>query len=123
MIAACKFGHLDIVKYLVSLGLSIHIRDDVPIYWASKMEHLELVKYLISKGANIKRIYGARVHIPYLIKHFFVESEFDILIKFLDKSMIKDKDIKETIIKIKNKREIFFVNLRKINDTMIITEN
>ena len=47
-------GRLEIIKYLVSLGADIRVRNDWAIQWASKYGHLETVKYLVSLGANIR---------------------------------------------------------------------
>ncbi len=51
---ASKNGHLEIVKYLVSLGADIRSDDDYAIRYASCNCHFEVVKYLISIGANFR---------------------------------------------------------------------
>ena len=47
-------GHLEIVKYLVSLGADIRAAGDYAVRWASENGHLETVKYLVSVGADIR---------------------------------------------------------------------
>ena len=51
---AARGGHLDIVKYLVSVGADIH--DCYPhaaLCHAAANGHLDVVKYLISLGADV----------------------------------------------------------------------
>jgi len=48
-----QYGHLETVKYLVSLGADIHANNDEAIQQASRYGHLKIVKYLIKQGANI----------------------------------------------------------------------
>ena len=50
---ASKNGHLDIVKYLVEIGASVHSQHDWALIEASHYGHLEVVKYLVKEGANI----------------------------------------------------------------------
>jgi hypothetical protein len=45
-----------VVKYLVSLGADIRSEDDYAVRWASKYGHLEMVRYLVSQGADIYKI-------------------------------------------------------------------
>ena len=45
---AASWGHLEVVKYLVSQGA----QDDLAIRWAVRYGHLETVKYLESLGGN-----------------------------------------------------------------------
>ena len=49
VISASMGGHLDVVKYLVSLGAD----KDCAVEWASMGGHLDVVKYLVSMRANI----------------------------------------------------------------------
>lgn len=49
---ASKNGYLDIVKYLVSIGVEINFANHVPLRTAVKNGHLDVVKYLISVGAD-----------------------------------------------------------------------
>ena len=51
---ASQHGHLEIVKYLVSLGADFRSFDDVSVLFASQNGHLEIVKYLVSLGADIR---------------------------------------------------------------------
>ena len=46
-------GHLETVKYLVSLGADITAQDNYSVRWASANGHLDVVKYLVSLGADI----------------------------------------------------------------------
>jgi len=49
---ASRRGHLELVKYLVSVGCDPKAGDEYAIRWASRMGHLETVKYLVSIGCN-----------------------------------------------------------------------
>lgn len=46
-------GHLEVMKYLVSLGADIHINSEAPLKLASGKGYLEIVKYLVNLGADI----------------------------------------------------------------------
>ena len=46
-------GYLDVVKYLVENKANIHAKDDYAVRFASGGRHLEVVKFLVDKGANI----------------------------------------------------------------------
>ena len=48
LIWASQKGHLEIVKYLVSLGANIHANNDEALRWASNNGHYEIVKYIES---------------------------------------------------------------------------
>ncbi len=50
---ASQKGHLALVKYLVSLGVNIHVRLNTPLVRAAHYGKLDVVKYLVSQGANI----------------------------------------------------------------------
>ncbi|OUM61687.1 hypothetical protein PIROE2DRAFT_26240, partial [Piromyces sp. E2] len=53
--AACKNGHIDVVKYLVEQGANIHQENynyDTPLYIACKNGHEDIVKYLVEQGAD-----------------------------------------------------------------------
>ena len=50
---ACEEGHLDVVKYLVEQGANIHADNEYALHWASRKGHLEVVKYLVSQGADV----------------------------------------------------------------------
>lgn len=68
LIAACEYGHLDVVKLLVSLGESLHSCNSPPLDTsyleaACKKEHTHIVRYLLSqKGfqdnmlANVQKL-------------------------------------------------------------------
>ncbi len=61
VVYASENGHLEIVKYLVSQGADIKDRDNSAVIYASKNGHLETVKYLVSQGADIKAQYDSAV--------------------------------------------------------------
>ncbi|QTF49398.1 putative ankyrin repeat protein [Acanthamoeba polyphaga mimivirus] len=50
---ASEEGHLEVVKYLVSLGADIRAHNDYAVRMASMDGHHEVVKYLLSLGAKI----------------------------------------------------------------------
>ena len=54
---AVKWGHLDIVKYLVENGIDIHTQNDQALKYACIHGRLEVVKYLIENGADISKVY------------------------------------------------------------------
>ena len=47
-------GHLETIKYLVSLGADIKAQNNYAVQLASEYGHLETVKYLVSLGADVK---------------------------------------------------------------------
>ena len=53
LVRASQNGHLAVVKYLVEQGADIHADDDVALLWASEEGHLDVVKYLVDQGADI----------------------------------------------------------------------
>ncbi|ARF08089.1 ankyrin repeat protein [Catovirus CTV1] len=110
---ACSEGHLEIIKLLLSYGASkinaiLHVR---------RGKTYEIYKCLISAGADINQLDSITRY--YLIKEFFEKCEFDILIKIVDD--IEDDNIKKVINRLKNNRNNFFANLKKINNVSIIT--
>jgi ankyrin repeat protein len=52
---ACYIGHLELVKYLISLSrdINIHAQDERAFRLACENGHLEVVEYLISLNRNI----------------------------------------------------------------------
>lgn len=53
---AAQKGHLEIVKALVSSGVSVKVltrKGFSPLHYAAQGAHLELVKYLMKKGASV----------------------------------------------------------------------
>ncbi|ARF08106.1 ankyrin repeat protein [Catovirus CTV1] len=114
-------GHLEVVKYLVSLGANIKAFDDYAIYWSSSNEQFDVVIYLIKVGAGIKRI--CKRNVNKLFYYCLSKSEFDVLAMLLDYWKIDDENFGKRIIKIKNNRNNFFINLKKMNNVTIITKN
>ena len=56
--AASNFGHLDVVKYLISKGADVNMKNDdriggTALNIASYKGYLEIVKYLVEKGADV----------------------------------------------------------------------
>lgn len=49
---AARYGHLHVIKYLVSKGAGVRIQSTA-LWWAAKNGHLEVVKYMVSEGADI----------------------------------------------------------------------
>lgn len=50
---AAKYGHLEMIKYLYSQGVDIHVDNDLALQFAVDNGHLETIKYLHSLNANI----------------------------------------------------------------------
>ena len=50
---AGSHGHLEILKYLQSLGADIHSNNDYPFRYAAKNGHINVVKYLLKNGVDI----------------------------------------------------------------------
>ena len=50
---SAEYGHLEVVKLLIKNGADIHINDDYPLVINAKKGNLNAVKYLIENGANI----------------------------------------------------------------------
>ena len=53
LITASEKGYLEIVEYLVSIGANVRSKNDRALIMASHYGHLKIVKYLVSQGANI----------------------------------------------------------------------
>jgi ankyrin repeat protein len=53
LIVASKYGHLEVVKFLVEKGANIHADNNLALRCASKYGHLEIVKFLVKNGADI----------------------------------------------------------------------
>jgi len=51
-----KNGHLETVKYLVEVGADVHARDDIALRRAAESGHLDVVKYLVGVGANVHAV-------------------------------------------------------------------
>ena len=52
---ACEYGHLKIVKYLISKGANIEAKDrysQTPLYFASQRNKAKVVQFLLYIGAN-----------------------------------------------------------------------
>ena len=50
---ACNNGHIDVVKYLVPLGVDIHANNEEGFRWACYNGHIDVVKYLVPLGVDI----------------------------------------------------------------------
>ena len=51
---ASQYGHLEVVIYLVENGCKIRARNDYAVRSASARGHLDVVIYLVERGANIR---------------------------------------------------------------------
>ncbi len=58
---ASERGHLDVVKYLVSLGTNIHAINNLALHYASIHGHVDVVQYLISMGAKYPISVGVNI--------------------------------------------------------------
>jgi len=81
-------GHLEIVRYLVEKGADIHALDDVALILSIANNHFDVVKYIIEKGANIN----------------VIDDE--------DINSITNEDIRNYIIKKKNRKNILRKTIR-----------
>jgi len=81
-------GHLEVVKYLISMGADVHTRNDYPLGLASMNGHLEVVKYLISMKAYVHAendfalrwaSYNGRLDIVKYLVNFFQDIPLDII--------------------------------------------
>ena len=80
VIVASSNGHLEIVKYLVNLGVDFQAVDNQAVRLASKNGHLEVIKYLVEKGAEIhgdEAIQWASTNGHFEIVKYFVERGSD----------------------------------------------
>jgi len=50
---AARYGHLEVVKYLLEQGADLHVDNDYPLRYAAENGHLEVVKYLLEQGADL----------------------------------------------------------------------
>jgi ankyrin repeat protein len=48
-----EHGRLDIIKYLIEQGVSIHYDNDIVLRKSAANGHLNIVKYLVEQGADI----------------------------------------------------------------------
>jgi ankyrin repeat protein len=55
---SCEHGNLEVVKYLLDVGVDIHISDNYGLRVASENGHLEVVKLLIEHGADVNAYSG-----------------------------------------------------------------
>lgn len=53
LIICCRSGHLEIIEFLVSQGVDIHVKNEMGLKLACICNQLSVVKYLISLGANL----------------------------------------------------------------------
>lgn len=49
----CSNGNLEVIKYLVSLGVDIRVFNDSAFQFASSNNHIDVVKYLVSLQSKI----------------------------------------------------------------------
>jgi ankyrin repeat protein len=50
---ASRYGHVEIVKLLLSAGADAHAKNDYALQWASRYGLVEIVKLLLSAGADV----------------------------------------------------------------------
>jgi ankyrin repeat protein len=68
---ACRYGCIDVVKFLVSLGANFEIPDHLNytcLMRAVQYGHNNVVEYLLSEGANYKKKSTTRVNLEKIIK-------------------------------------------------------
>ena len=57
MIWASKYGHTEIVKFLIEKGADIEDKNNngyTPLIWTSSYGYTEIIKFLVEKGADIE---------------------------------------------------------------------
>ena len=57
LVISCKYGHLDLVKFLIENGTDINTMDTSPLLKSIENGHIDIVEYLIYKGVNIRSYY------------------------------------------------------------------
>jgi len=62
-------GHLEAVKYLVSIGTDIRLRNDRALKLSAESGYVDIFKYLDSLGANLDVLYDVPMH-TMIINHF-----------------------------------------------------
>jgi ankyrin repeat protein len=91
-ISAASHGHLNIVCFLVDMGIPVYMRDDAMSH-ASMNGQIEIVKYFLEKGVKVDYytlLNSARNH-QYEIIKFLIENGRDIKRFFID--MVKKGDM------------------------------
>lgn len=51
---AAGIGRLEVVKLLVANGADVHARGDYALVWAAREGHLDVVKFLVENGADFR---------------------------------------------------------------------
>jgi len=54
LVESCRYGHLDVAKYLVKNGADVHHEKDSPIQEAISSGYLDIVKFLVENGVEVK---------------------------------------------------------------------
>jgi len=52
-----NINHMELVKYLVSIGVDIHYSFDSATWMSATINSLQLVKYFVSIGANLQEVF------------------------------------------------------------------
>lgn len=85
---AADSGHLNLVKYLHSLGADIHANQQMALRYASFGGHLDVVKYLVERGADLDPldvdspvVFAARAGRLDIVKYFLDQGISDNLKK------------------------------------------
>jgi len=58
IILASENGHVDIVRFLTRLGINVSAWNDAPIRYASRNGHVDVVRFLAKAGADIHTCHG-----------------------------------------------------------------
>lgn len=85
--SACDFGKLELVKFLVNIGISANTRRDTPIIIASGHGYIEIVKFLHSNGANLES--------AIMFASSDIEKELILYKESLREKSIIEKDLKQ----------------------------
>ncbi len=49
-VLAATYGHLQLIKYFLEVGMNIHVQEDAALHAAVKNGHIEVVKFLLEHG-------------------------------------------------------------------------
>jgi hypothetical protein len=54
LLKACKYGYLNIVKYLHSINFDLNMENDSPVYKSCEYSHSKVLEYLLRNGGKLR---------------------------------------------------------------------